>query len=32
MIMKKYMIIALKHITKVTFCKGMTLTDKFYLL
>ena len=32
MIMKKYMIIALKHISKVTFCKGMTFNDRFYLL
>jgi hypothetical protein len=31
-IMKRYMIIALKHITKLTYSKGTPLNDKFYLL
>lgn len=30
--MRKYMLIALKHITKYTYSKGMTVTNKFYLL
>ena len=32
MVMKKYMIIALKHITKVNYTKGMSLNERFYLL
>ena len=31
-IMKRYMIIALKHITKLKYTKGTPLKDKFYLL
>lgn len=30
--MKRYMIIALKHITKLKYTKGTVLKDKFYLL
>lgn len=30
--MRKYMLISLKHITKLTFTKGTQLTGKFYLL
>ena len=30
--MKKYMLIALRNISKVTFSKGMALSQKFYLL
>jgi hypothetical protein len=31
-IMRKYMLIALKHITKLTYTKGTAITHKFYLL
>jgi hypothetical protein len=31
-IMRKYMLIALKHITKLTYAKGTAITHKFYLL
>jgi hypothetical protein len=31
-IMRKYMLIALKHITKVTYSKEKAVTNKFYLL
>lgn len=31
-IMRKYMLIALKHITKLTYSKGTNITTKFYLL
>jgi hypothetical protein len=31
-IMKKYMLIALKHITKLTYSKDIKITERFYLL
>lgn len=30
--MKKYMLIALKHITKLTYSKDIKITERFYLL
>lgn len=30
--MRKYMLISLKHITKLTYTKGKPITQKFYLL
>lgn len=31
-IMRRYMLIALKHITKLTYSKGTSIPNKFYLL
>lgn len=31
-IMRKYMLIALKHITKLAYTKGASINSKFYLL